>query len=138
MPSIGFLDKCSVKYLGDIVEADDHSTGLHSRDVVELSLAVSEALRLDAEQLRTVEFGALLHDVGKIRVPKEIINKPGKLDPWDWVVIRRHTLEGETMLRQVGGRLAGIGRIVRSSHERYDGRGYPDGLIGEEIPIEAR
>src|SRR5207302_7453702 len=54
----------------------------------------------------------------KIRVPKEIINKPGKLDPWDWVVIRRHTLEGETMLRQVGGRLAGIGRIVRSSHER--------------------
>ena len=116
----GFLDKCSVKYLGDIVEADDHYTGLHSRDVVELSLAVSEALGLDAEQLRTVEFGALLHDVGKIRVPKEIINKPGKLDPWDWVVIRRHTLEGETMLRQVGGRLASIGRIVRSSLSHPD------------------
>src|SRR5437764_7886537 len=120
MPFTGFLDKCSVKYLGDIVEADDHYTGLHSRDVVELSLAVSEALGLDAEQLRTVEFGALLHDVGKIRVPKEIINKPGKLDPWDWVVIRRHTLEGETMLRQVGGRLASIGRIVRSSLSHPD------------------
>ena len=121
--------------LGDIVEADDHYTGLHSRDVVDLSLAVSEALGLDAEQLRTVEFGALLHDVGKIRVPKEIINKPGKRE---WEIIKTHTLEGQRMLERIGGFMREIGRIVRASHERWDGGGYPDGLSGQEIPIEAR
>ena len=66
--------------LGDVVEADDHYTGLHSRDVVDLSVAVADELGLDATQRRNVEFAALLHDVGKIRVPKNIINKPGKLD----------------------------------------------------------
>jgi HD-GYP domain-containing protein (c-di-GMP phosphodiesterase class II) len=124
--------------LGDVVEADDAYTGSHSRGVVELSLAVSDRLGLDNRQRRNVEFAALLHDVGKIAVPKEIINKTGPLDPEEWQVMYRHTIEGEEMLNRVGGVLSEVGRIVRSSHEHYDGSGYPDGLAGEEIPIEAR
>ena len=124
--------------LGDIVEADDHYTGMHSREVVELSLAVASELGLDAAQRRNVEFAALLHDVGKIRIPKEIINKPGPLDDAEWAIVRHHTVDAEEMLQLVGGTLASVGRIVRASHERYDGEGYPDGLTGESIPIEAR
>ena len=124
--------------LGDVVEADDAYTGSHSRGVVELSLAVSDRLGLDHRLRRNVEFAALLHDVGKIAVPKEIINKAGPLDAAEWQVMYRHTIEGEEMLNRVGGVLSEVGRIVRSSHEHYDGSGYPDGLAGEEIPIEAR
>lgn len=124
--------------LGDVVEADDAYTGSHSRGVVELSLAVAERLGLDPRRRRNVEFAALLHDVGKIAVPKEIVNKPGPLDEAEWEAMRRHTTEGEAMLKRVGGVLADVGRIVRSSHEHYDGSGYPDGLAGEQIPIEAR
>ncbi|HEY2769883.1 MAG TPA: HD-GYP domain-containing protein [Solirubrobacteraceae bacterium] len=124
--------------LGDVVEADDEYTGLHSRDVLALSLAVAESLGLDPSRRRNVEFSALLHDVGKIRVPKEIVNKTGQLDDEEWAIIRRHTIEGEAMLEQVGGILASVGRFVRCSHERFDGFGYPDGLHGEEIPIESR
>jgi HD-GYP domain-containing protein (c-di-GMP phosphodiesterase class II) len=124
--------------LGDVVEADDAYTGSHSRGVVDLSLAVAGRLGLDSRQRRNVEFAALLHDVGKIAVPKEIINKPGPLDGDEWKVMHRHTIEGEAMLKRVGGVLADVGRIVRSSHEHYDGSGYPDGLAGAAIPIEAR
>jgi hypothetical protein len=124
--------------LGDVVEADDAYTGSHSRGVVELSLAVSDRLGLGFEQRRNVEFAALLHDVGKISVPDEIINKPGPLDEAEWEIMRQHTIEGERMLKRIGGVLAEVGRIVRASHEDFDGHGYPDGLAGEEIPIEAR
>lgn len=124
--------------LGDVVGAVDHYTGDHSREVVELSLAVGAALGLDATALRDVEFTARLHDVGKIHVPPEIVNKRGPLTLTEWEIIRQHTIAGETMLKQVGGTLSRIGRFVRSSHERYDGTGYPDGLSGEAIPIESR
>jgi HD-GYP domain-containing protein (c-di-GMP phosphodiesterase class II) len=124
--------------LGDVVEADDAYTGSHSRGVVELSLAVSDRLGLKFEQRRNVEFAALLHDVGKIAVPNEIINKKGPLDDAEWEIMRRHTIEGERMLKRIGGVLAEVGTIVRASHEDFDGSGYPDGLAGEEIPIEAR
>jgi HD-GYP domain-containing protein (c-di-GMP phosphodiesterase class II) len=124
--------------LGDVVEADDAYTGSHSRGVVELSLAVSDRLGLGFEQRRNVEFAALLHDVGKIAVPNEIINKEGPLDEAEWKVMKQHTIEGERMLKRIGGVLAEVGRIVRASHEDFDGSGYPDGLAGEEIPVEAR
>jgi HD-GYP domain-containing protein (c-di-GMP phosphodiesterase class II) len=124
--------------LGDIIEGDDAYTGMHSRQVVDLSLGVADALALDSTQKRNVEFAALLHDVGKIRIPKEILNKKAPLSPSDWEFVRRHTIDGEQMLRQIGGKLAEIASIVRASHERWDGAGYPDGLAGEEIPIEAR
>ena len=124
--------------LGDVVEADDAYTGSHSRDVVDLSMAVGPRLGLDEDQLRRLEFAALLHDVGKIAIPNEIINKAGPLNPEERALIETHTIEGETMLNSVGGLLGEVGRIVRSCHERYDGRGYPDGLAGTAIPVEAR
>ncbi len=128
----------AAKLLGDVIDSVDHYTGVHTRQVVELSVEVTKEMRLDATRRRDVEFAAMLHDVGKIRVPTEIINKPGKLDESEWEIMRRHTIEGESMLRQVGGTLAGVGRLVRASHERYDGNGYPDGLAGSSIPIESR
>ena len=124
--------------LGDVVEADDAYTGSHSRDVVELTLAVVDELGLSSRERRDAEFAALLHDVGKVRVPNEIINKPGPLTTEERAIIERHTIEGERMLHRVGGLLGEIGRIVRSCHERYDGSGYPDGLAGESIPLPAR
>jgi putative nucleotidyltransferase with HDIG domain len=123
--------------LGDVLEADDQYTGSHSQGVVALALEVAETMGLDARQRRNVEFGALLHDVGKIAVPNEIINKPGPLTDDEWLVIKTHTVEGQRMLERVGGVLGEVGRIVRSSHENWDGSGYPDGLIGDEIPIES-
>jgi putative nucleotidyltransferase with HDIG domain len=120
--------------LADVLEADDEYTGLHSQGVVTLSVAVADAMGLDSRERRNVEFGALLHDIGKIAVPKEIINKPGPLTDDEWIVIRTHTIEGQRMLDQVGGLLSEVGRIVRSSHESWDGSGYPDGLAGPDIP----
>ena len=124
--------------LGDVISHDDGYTGEHSHDVVGLALAVGEQLGLDAECRRNLEFGALLHDVGKIAIPKEIINKPGKLDPDEWELMKTHTTEGERMLNQVGGFMCEVGQIVRSHHERWDGGGYPDGLRGAAITLEAR
>jgi HD-GYP domain-containing protein (c-di-GMP phosphodiesterase class II) len=124
--------------LGDVVEADDKYTGSHSRDVVELVMSVGPRMGLDDDRLRRLEFAALLHDVGKIAVPNEIINKPGKLTPEERAVIETHTVVGQRMLENVGGVLSEVGGIVRSCHERYDGLGYPDRLAGEAIPIEAR
>ena len=124
--------------LGDVVEADDGYTGEHSRGVVALCLEVADQLGLSASRLRNLEFGALLHDVGKIAIPKDIINKPGKLDAREWTIIKTHTLEGQALLDRVGGFMRDVGLIVRSHHERWDGDGYPDGLTGEAIPLEAR
>jgi HD-GYP domain-containing protein (c-di-GMP phosphodiesterase class II) len=124
--------------LGDVLESDDAYTGEHCKGVVQLALEVATEMRLDAGRRRRTEFGALLHDVGKLAVPKEIINKPGSLDEREWQVIKMHTIEGQRLLDRVGGIMRDVGAIVRSSHERWDGTGYPDGLQGEEIPLEAR
>lgn len=124
--------------LGDVIEADDEYTGTHSRDVVELVLAVADRLQLDPRQRQRAEFAAMLHDVGKVKIPPEIINKPGPLDDAERALMNTHTLVGQKMLDQVGGLLGDIGDVVRSCHERWDGGGYPDGLAGEAIPFEAR
>jgi putative nucleotidyltransferase with HDIG domain len=124
--------------LGDVVEADDSYTGAHCKEVVRLAREVARRFELDPDRSRRVEFAALLHDVGKIAVPKEIVNKPGKLDEHEWEIIKTHTVEGQKMLEQVGGFMGEVGEIVRSHHERWDGGGYPDGLRGEQIPLEAR
>jgi HD-GYP domain-containing protein (c-di-GMP phosphodiesterase class II) len=124
--------------LGDVVEADDAYTGSHSRDVVTLVLGVCDELGLGTRERRDAEFTALLHDVGKIRIPSEIINKPGKLTPEERGVIETHTILGEELLAKVGGLLGNVGGIVRSCHEDWDGTGYPDGLRGDEIPLVAR
>jgi HD-GYP domain-containing protein (c-di-GMP phosphodiesterase class II) len=124
--------------LGDVVEADDAYTGEHSRDVVELTASVAEHLDLDSRSRHLAELTALLHDVGKIKIPDSIINKAGPLTEEERALVNTHTIEGERLLSRVGGLLTEVGRLVRSCHERYDGRGYPDGLAGTEIPIVAR
>jgi HD-GYP domain-containing protein (c-di-GMP phosphodiesterase class II) len=124
--------------LGDLVAADDAYTGSHSRDVVELAAGVAERMGLGLSARRNVELAALLHDIGKIRIPKAIILKPGPLSDEEFALIKRHTIFGQEMLDRVGGPLAEVGAIVRSSHERFIGGGYPDGLAGEDISLEAR
>jgi HD-GYP domain-containing protein (c-di-GMP phosphodiesterase class II) len=124
--------------LGDVVEADDAYTGLHSQDVVSLVLAVADELELHPDERRSAEFTAILHDVGKIKIPKEIINKPGPLTDEERAIINTHTIEGQRMLEKVGGLLGEVGYLVRSCHERWDGAGYPDGLAGEQIPLVSR
>jgi putative nucleotidyltransferase with HDIG domain len=124
--------------LGDVIQADDGYTGEHSQGVVELAMQVGRRLSLDQPALRNLEFAALLHDVGKIAIPKDIINKPGRLDPHEWAIIKTHTVEGQKMLDRIGGFMREVGHIVRSHHERWDGTGYPDEIAGRAISIEAR
>ena len=124
--------------MSDLLEADDAYTGEHSQGVVALSLAVGDGLGLTGRDRRDLEFGALLHDIGKIRVADEIINKPGRLDDDEMAIVRRHPVDGQEMLERVGGVLADVGEIVRHHHERWDGDGYPDGLMGEQIPLASR
>jgi HD-GYP domain-containing protein (c-di-GMP phosphodiesterase class II) len=124
--------------LAEVVDADDAYTGRHTREVVELSLGVADRLGLDAGRRRNVEFGALLHDVGKVAIPNEILHKPGPLSEAEWDVMRTHTIEGQRLLDHVGGFMREVGTIVRGSHERWDGAGYPDGRAADAIPLEAR
>ena len=101
-------------------------------------MTVADRLGVDEDTRRAAEFGALLHDVGKVAIPNEIINKPGPLDDEEWAIMKTHTVEGQRMLERVGGLLARVGVVVRASHERFDGAGYPDGLAGEDIPLASR
>jgi putative nucleotidyltransferase with HDIG domain len=125
--------------MSDLLEADDAYTGgEHSHGVVALALAVGDTLGLGARDRRNLEFAALLHDIGKIRVPDEIINKPGKLTEAEFEIVKRHPVDGQEMLERVGGVLAEVGIIVRHHHERWDGHGYPDRIAADAIPLGAR
>jgi hypothetical protein len=128
----------TVMLLSDVVEFEDGYTADHSRSVVELVNAVAEELDLERDARQELEFAALLHDVGKIAIPKEILNKPAKLTDEEFELIKSHTIEGQVMLDRVGGLLARVGRVVRSCHERWDGKGYPDGLAERQTPLAAR
>ena len=128
----------TVMLLSDVIESDDHYTAQHSRSVVDLVNAVADELRIPDNDRQELEFAAMLHDVGKIAIPKEILNKPAALTPGEFEVMKTHTIEGQFMLDRVGGLLGRVGEIVRSCHERWDGTGYPDGLKGAEIPFAAR
>jgi HD-GYP domain-containing protein (c-di-GMP phosphodiesterase class II) len=128
----------TVMLLSDVVEFEDDYTAQHSRSVVELVNAVADELGVHADERQELEFAALLHDVGKIAIPKEILNKPAALTAGEFEVMKTHTIEGQFMLDRVGGLLGRVGEIVRSCHERWDGAGYPDGLKGDEIPLASR
>ena len=127
----------TARVLAELVEDDDPYTGVHCRDVVRLALRVADEMQAPDHVRSDVEIGALLHDVGKIAVPKSIVRKGGALSDREWHVMRRHTIHGERMLLRDAG-LADVAPIVRASHERWDGLGYPDGLAGEEIPLASR
>lgn len=109
----------------------------HTEDVASLALAIGRDLGLGEVELDDLQRAALLHDIGKLAIPDAILHNPGPLSPEEWAFVRRHTLIGERILA-VSPILRTVGRIVRSSHERWDGGGYPDGLAGEEIPLAAR
>jgi hypothetical protein len=128
----------TVMLLADVVEFDDQYTADHSRSVVELVHAAADELGVERSRRQELEFAALLHDVGKIAIPKEILNKPAALTDGEFEVMKTHTIEGQFMLDRVGGLLGRVGEIVRSCHERWDGTGYPDALRGEQIPLESR
>ncbi len=128
----------TVMLLVDVVEHDDDYTAEHSRSVVELARGAAQELGMDKYELQELEFAALLHDVGKIAIPKEILHKPAALTDSEFEVMKTHTIEGQFMLDRIGGLLGRVGEIVRSCHERWDGKGYPDGLKGEQIPLAAR
>jgi HD-GYP domain-containing protein (c-di-GMP phosphodiesterase class II) len=108
----------------------------HHRAVAQLAASLGRRIGLRDEALHAVIRAAELHDVGKIAVPDAILNKPGALDPDELEVMRRHAVAGQHIL--AGFEPAVVGRLVRASHERWDGSGYPDGLRGEEIPLGAR
>ncbi len=123
--------------LSNALEAKDAVTSQHTEEVVRLAVAVAAELELDLEAVRTVELGAVLHDIGKVRVPEAILNKAGPLDEAEWTVMRTHPEVGEQIVRPIQS-LQAILPIVRHHHERWDGTGYPDRLSGRAIPVGAR
>lgn len=127
----------TVAALAAALDAKDRHTEAHSRETAALAKAVGRRLGLEADALRFLEYGALLHDIGKIGVPGYILNKPGPLDAEETAIMREHPVIGERIVASVPF-LARIRPIVRAEHERWDGAGYPDRLSGERIPIEAR
>jgi putative nucleotidyltransferase with HDIG domain len=115
--------------------ARDGYTEEHSKAVVDFALAIGR--RLGLADLRNLEWAALLHDIGKIGVSDAILRKPGKLTEEEWVEMRRHAEIGERIIAATP-ELAHLARTVRAEHERWDGTGYPDGLMGHEIPLASR
>ncbi len=109
----------------------------HSDAVKSLAVAVGEKLKLPPGELATLARASELHDIGKIAIPEAILTKPGPLDEGEWEFMRQHTTLGERIVAAAPS-LATVGRLIRSSHERWDGQGYPDALAGEEIPLAAR
>jgi two-component system, cell cycle response regulator len=109
----------------------------HVSGVTDLAAAIATDLGLDSEQIDETMRAAELHDVGKLAIPDAILNKPGPLDPAEWEFMRQHSVIGERILSAAPA-LAPVAKLVRASHERWDGGGYPDGLAGEEVPIGAR
>jgi len=126
----------TVRAMATAVDMRDQYTAEHSREVVWLANQVGERLGLDEQCARELEYAALLHDVGKIGIPDAVLHKPAQLDSAEWGWIERHPVLGESLLATIPG-LARVARIVRSEHERFDGRGYPDGLAGDAIPLES-
>ena len=123
--------------LSAALEAKDSYTAEHSRSLVQRAEAVGRLLEMDETELRIVRYGAAFHDIGKLAVPEQILNKPGPLTTGERRVVQRHTVVGEQILSPVEF-LSDVLPLVRSAHECFDGSGYPDGLAGEEIPLGAR
>jgi diguanylate cyclase (GGDEF)-like protein len=123
--------------LASALQERDRYTGDHSESVVDLTARVGEALALGSEEISRVRTAALLHDIGKVGVPDEILHKGGPLTDREWEIMRQHPAIGERILRAIPG-LGDVARIVRHEHERWDGSGYPDQLAGAAIPVGSR
>jgi len=123
--------------LVDRLEMKEGYAGGHASAVGAIALAIATELRLSAADRRSVELGALLHDVGKLSIPDRVLMKPGPLNELEWEAMRRHATLGERLLARIVQQPEVLA-AVRSHHERWDGSGYPDGKRGEEIPLPAR
>ena len=134
---MGGASRSAVGALAAAIDARDDYTHSHSEEVVKLATAVALRLGLEPADVERVRDGAMLHDVGKVAIPNEILFKPGALDAHEWAIMREHPVIGERILRRTP-ELEPIAPMVRHEHERWDGGGYPDGLAGEEIPIGSR
>jgi HD-GYP domain-containing protein (c-di-GMP phosphodiesterase class II) len=131
------LAAASAAALLDALRLRQPSTATHSQKVVALAGMVAGELSLAPGQIRDVELTALLHDVGKLALAEEVLEKPGPLTDFELATARRHSEHGERLVRAMPG-LWQIAPLVRASHERWDGLGYPDGLRDEEIPLASR
>ncbi|MFY9580253.1 MAG: diguanylate cyclase [Gaiellaceae bacterium] len=127
----------TVEALANALEANDEYTSSHARWITDLALRVGAGLGLDSRQLKRLELGALFHDIGKIGIPEAVLSKPGPLTDGERRLIERHPELGERIIAPID-RLEEVRPIVRHCHERYDGMGYPDRMVGEEIPLESR
>ncbi len=123
--------------LANTLEARDDYTGGHAREIAELAVALGERLGLAGDELEELRFGAIFHDIGKIAVPDEVLRKPAALTAAEWRLMERHTVVGAEILEPIPS-LGDVRDLVRHSHERWDGEGYPDGLAGERIPLGSR
>src|SRR4051812_22300255 len=128
----------------DVIEAlstalleRDRYTGEHSECVVDLARDVARAIGVGEIEVERIAAAALVHDVGKVAIPDRVLHKPAPLDDAEWLLMRDHPVIGERILRTIPG-MGAVARIVRHEHERFDGRGYPDGIAGEDIPIGSR
>jgi HD-GYP domain-containing protein (c-di-GMP phosphodiesterase class II) len=119
------------------MEAKQPELDAHAGEVATLAARVARRLGLPGEAIDEIARAAELHDVGKVGIPDAILNKPAALDPSERAFMGQHTILGERILNAAPA-LRAIARLVRASHERWDGTGYPDGLAGEEIPLGAR
>ncbi len=123
--------------LTEALEARDTATRGHSERSVEYATALARKLGLSREQEERLQYAAILHDIGKIGIPDSILNKPGKLTDEEFAVMKTHPVKGDAIVSKVPF-LEQVGPLIRHHHERWDGKGYPDGLTGEQIPIESR
>jgi putative nucleotidyltransferase with HDIG domain len=123
----------TVAALAAALEAKDAYTGGHAQAIADFAVSVGEELGLSGRELKAIRMGALLHDVGKIGIPESILNKPGPLTDDEFTVMKQHTVIGADIISGIPG-MSEVVQLVRSSHERWDGRGYPDRLGGAEIP----
>src|SRR5579871_6713320 len=134
---IASLNMRTIEALALAIEAKDHTTHTHLQRVRTYAIEIARDLNLDEGQIEALRAAALLHDIGKLAVPEQIINKPGKLTPEEFEKMKVHPIVGAEILERVAFPYP-VAPIVRSHHERWDGTGYPEGLEGEGIPIGAR
>ena len=128
----------AVQALAAVVQVRDQKIGAHSYRMIHLAEETARRMNVNCKDLFLVRLGALLHDIGKIGVPDAILHKPGPLTQEEWEIMRKHPMLGARILGEVDGYFQVLAQIVISHHERWDGRGYPRGLVGEEIPLTAR